>query len=147
MANYTIEIVRRAVNEGTLTFSGKTSFSCNCWWDPKDRVPAGTYSGCSATTMPQKKNSTGGPREGIYIPVPKRTGIFIHYWPGPGADVAKWSDGCTLVLESDMLRMCGDISPRNGRNVTVTIVDLSRSEKLSGEAIEASEPAVVTGAY
>ena len=147
MADYAIEIVRRAVNEGTLTFSGKTTFSCTCWWDPKDKVPAGTYSGCSATTMAQKKNSKGGPREGIYIPVPKRTGIFIHYWPGPGADVTKWSDGCTLVLEFHMLQMCGEISPQNGRNVTVTIVDLARSEKASGEAIEAAEPYVVTGAY
>jgi hypothetical protein len=126
---YTIEITRPFGNKGSLSYKGSISFTCDCWWDPKDKIPQSTagYAGCSATKMATKKNSSGEPREGILIPnIPGRTGIFIHYWPGPGSNLSAWSDGCTLVLESDMLKMYNDIKPKNGKNVTVIIKDAKK---------------------
>ena len=124
MATYTVQILRTGVNEGKLKYTGSFTHSCKCWWDPQDRIAAGTYSHGSATTMSTKTNSRGGAREGIYIPsVPKRFGIFVHYWPGPGAKLEVWSDGCTLILEADMLKIWNDIKPKDGQNVTVTVRD------------------------
>lgn len=122
MANYSIVVDRNGLATGTVRYEGTFSFQCPCWWDPGEQIPNGVYAGCSATHMATKLNPRKRPREGIFLPnVPARTGIFIHYWPGPGADVRVWSDGCALLTDADMLRIWNDISPKNGRNVTVTV--------------------------
>ncbi len=122
MSNFSIIVDRQGVSSGTLRYSGSFQFSCQCWWDPADEIPAATYVGCSATHLASKLNPRNQPREGIFLPnVPGRTGIFIHYWPGPGANIKAWSDGCALVLDADMLKIWNDIVPVNGRNVTVTV--------------------------
>ena len=114
---YEIKVERRR-NEGTLTYSnGGVSVNTSCWWDPAVKIPALTYSGCSATHMTRKLNSRGELREGIYIPgVPGRSGIFIHMGTNAG-----WSDGCIVIIESELLRIWNDITPHNGENVTVTV--------------------------
>ena len=56
MASYTIE-VKRGEKEGKLSCSS-AKVNSTCWWDLKNkkgRIPAGTYKGCSATTMATKK--------------------------------------------------------------------------------------------
>jgi hypothetical protein len=123
MASYYIRIQRTRTGQGKLTYTGSFIHTCDCWWDAEDEINLGTYTRCSKTFMGTRKNSQGKPREGIYFPdVPGRTGIFIHYWPGPGADLKVWSDGCTVVLEDDMLKIWNDISPLDGHNVTIKVV-------------------------
>src|SRR5262245_29157638 len=98
--NYRICVFRTGPSDGRLVYSGSFTASFFCWWDPNDKILPGVYTGCSKTFLASKTNSAGGKREGIYFPhVPGRRGIFIHYWPGPGNDLSKWSDGCTLVKE------------------------------------------------
>lgn len=121
MASYSITVKRPKGSEdtGTLSYSGKVSVVTKCWWDAEKKIPAGTYGGCSATTMSTKKNSKGQPREGVYIPgVPGFRGIFVHMGSGPG-----WSDGCIVIRESEMLKIWNDIDPKDGRNVTVMVSD------------------------
>ncbi len=122
---YKIVVVRSHKNKGKLTYTGGTKdVTCDCWWDPDDQISAGTYTKCSKTHLTNKTNSKGNPREGIYFPsVAGRNGIFIHYWPGEQADLSKWSDGCVCVLEKDMLEIWDDISPANGKNVTIEVRD------------------------
>ncbi|MBI3469279.1 MAG: L,D-transpeptidase [Planctomycetes bacterium] len=118
MANYTIDI-KRGKDSGTLTYSGGVSVSTTCWWDPKRKIPARTYTGCSATTMATKKNSLGKPREAIFFPdVPGYKGIFIHM----GTNAA-WSDGCIVIAEAEIKKIYNDILPKDGKNVTVTVSD------------------------
>ena len=114
---YTIEITRQT-NSGTLKFvHGSVSVSATCYWDKSRKIPAGTYSGCSATTMASKLNSSGGPREAIYIPnVSGYSEIFIHM-----GNNANWSDGCIVINEPDMLTIYNAITPKNAANVTVKI--------------------------
>ena len=124
MANYTMDIYRTGNDKGTLMYRGSINYSCDCWWDPTDKILPGTYLNCSKTFLDTKKNSTGGKREGIYFPnVLGRKGIFIHYWPGPPANLKVWSDGCTLLFEPDMLKIWGDIQPLNGKNVKIAVAD------------------------
>lgn len=119
---YTIHVSRDNTDNGQVVYNGSFKHVCNCWWDPPDKIPAGTYYGCSATFMSKAKNSKGGKREAIFLPnVPKRVGIFLHYWPGTNLKV--WSDGCILLMEEDILRIWDDISPHDGQNVTVTVQD------------------------
>lgn len=121
--DYRIRVSRDNADNGQLIYEGTFRHICTCWWDPPDRIPAGVYTGCSATTMNSAKNSRGGKREGIYLPnVPGRVGIFLHYWPGTNLSV--WSDGCILLLEPDMLKIWNDITPKNGSNVTVSVSDV-----------------------
>jgi hypothetical protein len=127
---YSIQVNRTGSFEGHLKYEGTFEATYKCWWDPSDRILPGTYSGCSRTYLANKKNSKGTRREGIFIPnVPNgrggfRVGIFVHYWPGPGnGDLKVWSDGCVLVLETDMLAMWNDIVPTDGQNVTVEVCD------------------------
>lgn len=121
---YRIQITRTGKQQGRLSYQGRFSATYDCWWDPKTAIPAGTYQGCSKTFLDKKKNSHGKDREGIYFPnVPGRFGIFIHYWPGPGASLDAWSDGCTLLTEPEMLGIWNDITPMNGHNVTIDVVD------------------------
>ena len=118
MNKYYVNVVR-GKSHGLLTYTGRINVSSRCWWDPGKKIPAGTYAGCSATTMDSKKNSSGGPREAIFIPkVRGFKGIFIHLGTSP-----KWSDGCIVIAESDVKRIYRDILEKNGRNVTVVIVD------------------------
>lgn len=117
--SYTIT-VERGKATGTLTYAGSVTVTARCWWDLMKKIPAATYTGCSATTMSTKKNSRGGPREAVYFPeVPGFRGIFIHMGTS-----AKWSDGCIVINETDMLKIYNDIDPKNGRNVTVTVKDV-----------------------
>lgn len=118
MASYSIT-VKRGAQQGDLSYAGSISVQATCWWDPQKKIPAGTYTGCSATTMATKTNSAGNPREAVFIPnVPGFTGIFIHL----GTNAA-WSDGCIVINESDLLRIYNDITPKNGQNVTVVVQD------------------------
>lgn len=119
MSMYTIS-VKRGARDGELTFvHGTLVISTTCWWEASNKIPAGTYSGCSATTMATKRNSANGAREGVFIPgVPGHSQIFIHMGTGPA-----WSDGCIVIDESEMLRIYGAITPKNAQNVTVEITD------------------------
>lgn len=112
--------VKRAKSSGTLTFSGAgKTISTSCYWDPLKKIPAGTYSGCSATTMANKKNSAGKPREAVFIAnVPGFSGIFIHMGKPP---YTSWSDGCIVIEESKIIDIYNAISPKDGRNVKVVI--------------------------
>lgn len=90
-----------------------------CYWDLTKKIPAGTYSNCSATTMARKKNSKGLPREAIFLPdIAGFSQIFIHMGKPP---YEKWSDGCVVIEESKMTEIYNAISPKNGKNVTVVI--------------------------
>lgn len=116
--SYTIDVAR-GKTEGTLTYQGSISVTTTCWWDLQRRIPAGEYPFCSKTRMATKKNSVGGKREAIFIPdVKGYRGIFIHK-----GNNAKWSDGCVVIVEDEMLKIWRDITPADGRNVTVTIRD------------------------
>lgn len=118
MPTYSIT-VERGKTSGTLTYTGSITISTTCWWDLVKKIPARTYSGCSATTMATKKNSEGKPREAVYLPdVPGYKGIFIHM----GTSSA-WSDGCIVIAESEIKKLYADIKPKNGTNVTVVVKD------------------------
>jgi hypothetical protein len=114
---YNIEITRESLS-GTLRLSN-TPIICRCWWDVQKKIPAGTYRHCSATTMTNKRNSRGAPRESIFIPgVIGYSGVFIHMGTGPS-----WSDGCIVIEEKEMLKIFNKINPKNGHNVSVSIKD------------------------
>ena len=110
--------IDRAAKEGILRFTGGANLvNATCWWDPLRKIPAGTYTGCSATTMRSKLNSQGKPREGVYIPdVSGFSEIFIHM----GND-ASWSDGCIVIREPEMLKIYNAVRSKNSRNVTVIV--------------------------
>jgi len=117
--SYSINI-KRIAKDGELTFTapGKT-ITTKCYWNAQKKIPAGTYAGCSATTMARKKNSKGQPREAIFIPNVKGfTGIFIHMGKPP---YEQWSDGCVVIDENKMIEIYNAISPKDGHNVNVVI--------------------------
>jgi hypothetical protein len=117
MSDYRIYVKREGKDTGTLYYRGTIDISATCWWDPNVKIPSGTYTQCSATTMHKKKNSSGDPREGIYIPnVLGHSQIFVHMGTSP-----LWSDGCIVIPEEKMLEIYNDIHPKDGRNVTITI--------------------------
>jgi hypothetical protein len=119
MPSYKVTVTR-GKSSSTLTYAGSISVTTTCWWDPDKKIPKGTYSGCSATTMATKMNSEGKPREAIFIPnVLGFKGIFIH----KGTSAA-WSDGCVVIAEPEIKRIYNDIDPKDGKNVTVTIIDI-----------------------
>lgn len=119
MSSFLVQI-QRGKAEGVLQFQHNTLVvNTTCWWDLNNKIPAGTYRGCSATTMASKKNTAGGAREAIFIPgVPGHSQIFIHM----GSNAA-WSDGCVVIEEPEMLKIYNAITPKNGHNVTVEITD------------------------
>ncbi len=116
MASYTIEVTR-GEKEGTLICKA-AKVKTKCWWDLKNKkgvIPAGTYKNCSATTMDTKKH------EAVFIPNVKGwKGIFIHPGSGPGA-----SAGCIVIKGSEMEKLYAAIDPKDGKNVTVKVVDAS----------------------
>lgn len=112
--------IKRSAKDGTLTFTapGK-NITTKCYWNLTKKIPAGTYSNCSATTMARKKNSKGKPREAIFLPsVPGFSQIFIHMGKPP---YTNWSDGCIVIDEAKIIEIYNAISPENGHNVTVVI--------------------------
>jgi hypothetical protein len=124
MSSYTITVERPVApgHKGTLTFeepgADASKFSTACYWDPDQRIPAGTYTGCSLTMMASKK------RDGVFIPnVAGFTGIFIH--KGEHLESLKsvkiWSDACILLEPEVMKKVVARIDPRDGRNVTVIV--------------------------
>ena len=117
---YVIEVGRNITSgTGTLKYSsGSVSVDTSCWFEIQNTITAKTYINCSATRMDKKKNSTGTPREGIFLPNDQtnRTGIFIH----KGTSAA-WSEGCIVVDEQELLKIWNSISPKNAKNVTVKI--------------------------
>lgn len=112
--------VNRSEKDGILTFkSNDKTITSKCYWNASKKIPARTYTDCSATTMSEKKNSKGKPREGVFIPsVPGFSEIFIHMGQEP---YEKWSDGCVVIPEKKLLEIYDSITPKNGHNVTVTI--------------------------
>lgn len=112
--------VKRLEKDGTLTFTSLVkTITAKCYWNLSKKIPAGTYSFCSATTMKNKKNSKGKPREGIFIPnVSGYTQIFIHMGKQP---YQLWSDGCIVIEENKLLEIYNEITPKNAKNVTVVI--------------------------
>jgi hypothetical protein len=117
---YSIKVERRA-RDGTLSFdSGAAHVSTTCWWDLSKPIPAGTYHKCSATKMATRLNSKGNPREGIVIPdVPGFSGIFIHMGTSPD-----WSNGCIVIDEDEVLKIWNAITPKDGFNVDVQVIDV-----------------------
>lgn len=117
---YVIEVGRNITSgTGTLKYSsGSVSVDTSCWFEIQNTITAKTYINCSATRMDKKKNSTGTPREGIFLPNDQtnRTGIFIHMGTS-----AAWSEGCIVVDEQELLKIWNSISPKNAKNVTVKI--------------------------
>lgn len=123
---YAISVTRGDGDSGTLSFShGGTSVSATCYWDPDNKITAGTYAGCSKTRMATKTDpkDPSKKRMGIYLPTATspETGnadIFIHE-----GDSAAWSDGCIVIPRAQMETLWNGISPSDGRNVTVTVTD------------------------
>lgn len=113
-------IVKRSAVDGELRFTGNgKAVVTKCYWNKNKKIPKGTYSGCSATTMDTKKNSKGNPREAVFIPnVTGYSGIFIHMGKKP---YENWSDGCIVIEESKIIEIYNAITPKNAKNVTVEI--------------------------
>ncbi|UWQ74042.1 L,D-transpeptidase family protein [Leisingera sp. M658] len=125
LASYTITVTRTGKDTGKLEFSsGSVSLDETCWWDPNVKIAAGTYTKCSKTRMSSKKDSvTGKKRPGIYLPdavVPgtDNHSIFIHEGKDPS-----WSDGCIVLTRDKMMEMWNEITPMDGKNVTVKVID------------------------
>jgi hypothetical protein len=130
MKKYTINVVRNGPS-GRLTFTdGTVTVDTECWWDPEVVIDEGTYTGF-ATRMSNKSDGRPGPggkaqkREGIWFgrektPCNNRAlycgGIFIHKGKN-----AKWSDGCIVCNESEVLRIWDAIAPKEQGNVEINI--------------------------
>ena len=116
MASYEINVKRPkdpSSTQGTLKYKGGISVSSKCWWREDKRIPAGSYSGCSATTMATKKYNA------VFIPGVKGfTGIFIHVGGKP-----KDSNGCVVIPKAKIKAIYDDIDPKDGKNVKVVIKD------------------------
>ena len=114
MATYTIDVTR-GEKDGKLVCSA-AKVSTTCWWDMTNKkgvIPAGTYKGCSATTMATKKHKS------VFIPgVTGWSGIFIH----PGSS-SKASAGCIVIKSKEMDKLYDAIDPKDGKNVTVKVSD------------------------
>jgi len=131
---YTIK-VERGQTTGTVKFnSGTVAVNTKCWWDPNNKIDAGTYSG-SATWMANKADADGEPcpwknnakrRPGIWFGkgVKSNNGtktndqIFIH----KGTSAA-WSDGCIVCAASEVLKIWNAISPKDKSIVSVVVSD------------------------
>ncbi len=119
--NFSIEIRRPSApaQQGTLKFSHEgTTIEAPCWWDKDNRIDAGTYLQCSKAFM----TTSGLPA--IYLPdaISKATGaktIFIHR-----GESELNSLGCFAVKTSQFEVLWPLLQPMNGRNITVTIMDI-----------------------
>ena len=111
---YSINVQLLGRNEGTLTYKGKINVKTVCWFHPTKRIASRRYGGCSATKM------TSRGYLGIYIPnVPGMSGIFIH----KGTSNPVWTQGCIVIPSNTMEKIWKDITPKDAKNVTVTVVD------------------------
>lgn len=124
-STYTVTVTRTGNDSGKLAFSsGSVSINETCFWDPDVKITSGTYLKCSKTRMKSKKDSvTGELRPGVYLPdavVPgtDNHSIFIH----EGKD-SSWSDGCIVLDREKMMEMWNEITPSDGNNITVKVVD------------------------
>lgn len=122
---YTVTISRTGKDSGNLEFSsGSVSLNETCYWDPNVKIASRTYVGCSKTRMKSKKDSvTGELRPGIFLPdavVPgtDNHSIFVHEGKDPS-----WSDGCIVLDRDRMMSMWNEISPSDGMNITVKVLD------------------------
>jgi hypothetical protein len=130
---YQIDITRTAADKGVLVYTkdGDKIVDTPCWFDPKVRIPAKTYTGCSATYMarahPKKADGSydwnkvaDASWKAIFLPDDQtgHIGIFIHR----GTD-ASWSDGCIIIPYSEVEKIWGSITPKDGKNVTVVVTD------------------------
>ena len=124
----TFEIsVVRGKNTGTLKFAhGSVTVETTCWWDPKVKIDAGTYTGYATRMTNKSGGSDGGKRQGIWfgkhVPYNNGTGysdgIFIH----KGTD-ATWSDGCVVALENQVVTIWNVVDPKDQPNVTIKVSD------------------------
>ena len=114
---YTI-YVNRGKNDGTVSFEcGSIKVWTKCWWDLTKPIMAKTYLGCSATNMTDAGKEKK--REAIYIPnTPGYDGIFIHKGTSP-----KWSKGCIVIPNNELLTIWKAIEPKNAANVIVVVAD------------------------
>ncbi|MBT0957283.1 hypothetical protein IV417_07795 [Alphaproteobacteria bacterium KMM 3653] len=125
-ASYLIDVLRKE-NDGILTFTGGgVNVSTTCWWDPNMVINAGKYA-AYATRMSNKDDGVNGAkREGIWLGrgvkynkgANSGNGAFIHKGTGPS-----WSDGCIIVVESELLAIWNAIQPKETANIEVTIRD------------------------
>lgn len=120
--SYTIDIQRPTgsqVDKGTLTLTdGGLSITSDCWWDPNNRIDAGTYTKCSKTVMDSLKH------DAIYLPdaISKVSGkkeIFIHHGTSSTNSL-----GCFAVDTENFKTLYAHIKPLNGQNVTVVVRDV-----------------------
>lgn len=127
MSTYVINVIRNTDREGTLDYRGTIVHHAKCWWNPDKRIKAQTYDGCSATFMAKAHASDKvTKRHGIYLNgVDGFQGIFIHYGTNLTnlASLQQWSQGCIVLEEADVLTIWNDIRPKDGRNVTVQVMD------------------------
>ncbi len=118
-APFEIHVIRTGSDSGTLAFfvreggKLKKKFQTKCWWDPKNVIPAKTYTGCSTTIMKMKRHKA------VYLPDEQtgKKGIFIH----PGSSPHD-SAGC-IVIGKKCIETIFRIVPKNKRNITVKVID------------------------
>lgn len=76
---YEITVYRSGQDTGTLTYDGEKikGIVTECWYDARNRIPAQTYTGCSATKMLSGL-------AGVFIPDVKGfRGIFVQPGSSP----------------------------------------------------------------
>lgn len=127
MADPLIINVVRGKDCGMLSFDyGNVRVETKCWWDPTNKVDAGTYTG-AATRMASKKDGfDGGNREAIYlglgVPCNDRSrtcnGIFIHKGTS-----AIWTVGCIVADQHEVLRIWQCINPKDQYIVSINVWD------------------------
>lgn len=118
-APFEIHVIRTDSDSGTLAFfvreggKLKKKFQTKCWWDPKNVIPAKTYTGCSTTIMEMNRHKA------VYLPNKQtgKKGIFIH----PGSSPHD-SAGC-IVIGKKYIETIFRIVPKNKRNITVKVID------------------------
>jgi len=130
---FTIDIVR-GNDYGMLKFDYEplnVRVYTKCWWDPTNKVDAGTYIG-AATRMTNKKDGFDGMpeaptnREAIYLGsnvpcnsgVRRCNGIFIHKGYS-----ARESQGCILADKWEVLKIWQCINPKDLYFVMINVSD------------------------
>jgi hypothetical protein len=119
--------VTRGKRKGRLVFShGDIKVDTDCWWDPDVKISAGTYPGYATPMATKKDGSDGGKREAIWLGkdveydhgTKDSDAIFIHKGTSP-----KWSDGCIVAAEEQVVKIWLAINPKEQANVTVIVTD------------------------